>query len=119
MPCYTDPPTDAEIAHARLRELVKEIKGQRFDHKDCGPIFGGPGTIQSFTRELCNWCKLASTQKLSKMSLELQIWWRDHQKDDARHEQQALAAQAREAVRKQALSKLTKAERQVLKLEDY
>jgi len=62
------------------------------------------------TAELCSWCRENDVQE---QSLELQIWWRDHQKHDAKREAEEAKKKAK---RKKALAKLTKEERKLLGL---
>lgn len=105
MPCYTEPPTREEEEIQRTSELIREIEGKKFNHSN--PRFTYYGDLQANVKKLCAWCKLHDVQDCS---LELQIWWRDHQIEDARHENNRLAGLRRRRLRKSALSKLTKEE---------
>ena len=117
MPCSTDPPTNREVATARTRELVNEIEGRDFDHKDFHASYCGTSDLQANVRKLCVWCK-KNSNKVGSMSLELQLWWRDHQAEDTRHEKEALVKQQKRAIRRKALSKLSSEERRALDLYD-
>lgn len=117
MPCYTDPPTRAEMEAGRLRELMHEVNGNKFDHKHAG--CGNPREVQTFTRILCEACKAIDAQgRMGAYSLELQLWWRDHQEQDARHEREQREAAAREEAKQRAMAKLTPEERAALGLRD-
>ena len=110
MPCCS---YDFESWHRKLDELssltwfVDELDGKKVDlnkrHKD---VEGGVPTKEwadQLTATLCEKCQL---EDVSKYSLELQIWWRDHQiADKERFEKEA---------RENALSKLTPYERKLL-----
>jgi hypothetical protein len=65
------------------------------------------------TAELCQ--KLQNTD-VSKFSLEMQIWWRDHQKADKERLEKELKDKEIEAEKQKALSKLTDYERWLLGL---
>lgn len=112
MPCYTDPPTDAEQEATLLRELLKETKGLPFD-LDSSIISSGQN-LQKHTRELCAWCKNQPASRIKSMSLELQMWWRDHQKQDAQHAREAAARRKKADLAAIARKKLTPEERRAL-----
>ena len=123
MPCYTEPPSAFEEAQKALNLLLDEI-GDKTPRISCGNIYGTmrKWDIQEITRILCKWCK---ANDVSKQSLELQIWWRDHQIEDEKHakalkkDQERRAANAKEEQRRfklraSARAKLTEEEWEVL-----
>jgi len=63
---------------------------------------------------LCLRLSKATPEVIQKYSLELQMWWRDHQKADAKRELEESLEQREEDIRQTALQKLTEAERNVL-----
>ena len=65
------------------------------------------------TEELCS--KLQNSD-VSKFSLEMQIWWRDHQKADKDRLQKEMSEQKDNEARNIALSKLSDYERKLLGL---
>jgi hypothetical protein len=65
------------------------------------------------TEELCS--RLQEVD-VSTCSLEMQIWWRDHQEADKAKAKSALSAAKKKAERKAALAKLTPHERRLLGL---
>ena len=60
---------------------------------------------------LCTWCQ---SNDVSKQSLELQIWWRDHQEWDAQRIADELEEEEDDKARAIAMSKLTPYERDLL-----
>lgn len=111
MPCYTEPPTRAEIEAKRLNDLLDEIEGTRLRTGDIGRMSSRPLTLDQMTQRLCAWC---GAHDVKQQSLELQIWWRDHQAWDARRLADEQKAARRVQLRKQALAKLTPEEREAL-----
>lgn len=75
-------------------------------------------TLDKFTAKLCATCKKLTPQEISKFSLELQIWWRDHQEDDIRREEEERRAQEKNKKKKIALSKLTSEEKKLLNVKE-
>lgn len=70
------------------------------------------------TRELCRRLCLLSDDAVRELSLELQMWWRDHKKADADRLERELAEKRDAAERQAAIAKLTPHERKLLGLED-
>jgi hypothetical protein len=113
MPCYTPPPSQTELERARLNDFLDEI-GERTPRTEQEFVRKSRNlTTDEMTRTLCSWCQ---RNDVTKKSLELQIWWRDHQKWDREREAAEKQEQERKRLRKSALSKLTPAERKALKL---
>lgn len=69
--------------------------------------------IDEKTEELCS--KLQNLD-VSKLSLEMQIWWRDHQKADKERLEKEIKNKETESERLKALSKLSDYERKLLGL---
>ena len=103
MPCTDGGPDSGEVERARLRGFTREAFGSVNPHADS----------EELTRDLCKW---ARTADVSRYSLELQIWWRDHQRWDRAREADDRAAKQSADLRQQALAKLTPAERRALKV---
>lgn len=106
MPCYVDPPSETELEYEKLKGFTKEV-GLKYRSNNT-PY---RNAVQEMSRLLCSYCK---NHDVRDYSLELQIWWRDHQLADARHKREEAARKKRAALRKQALAKLTDAERKAL-----
>ena len=116
MPCNCDhlEPTKREAESVKVMELVREITGKPFDHKNPhhGP-YGNTDHLNAYTAHLCEWC-WNNPGKLKDMSLELQIWWRDHQEADKAKEEQEELKREVEIAKARAISKLTLEERKAL-----
>lgn len=69
-------------------------------------------TLDKLTAAAC--ARLKGTPNVGKYSLELQIWWRNHQAADATKEEQRLAQEKRAELVKGAVGKLTPEERKAL-----
>jgi hypothetical protein len=95
--------TAREAESGRVLELFKEISGQPFDH-DNPNYYGVVATLDTDTARLCEWCR---THDVTKQSLELQLWWQQHQKHDAARERAAALKRARAKLKAEARAKLT------------
>jgi len=116
MPCnssYQDP-THLEVNTAKVCALLEEVKTGNL------PNWYGNGShssayncssdhrLDNITAQLCS--KLQNVN-VTKFSLELQIWWRDHQEADTRRlKREIQECKDRDA----AISKLTPYERNLL-----
>ena len=111
MPCDSSylRPRAEELESARVRELLREVNGQPFNHDEPAEVYGQVAKLDSDTAALCVWCKNHRSE-IQDHSLELQIWWRDHQKRDAEREEEEASERKRNALLKQAKAKLTKEE---------
>lgn len=99
MPCHTDPPSQTEIEYKRLEEFMEEIGSKK-------------ASLDTMTRKLCSWCQ---GNNVRTKSLELQIWWRDHQAWDKRRLKEEAEERRKRLLRKNALARLTPEERQAIK----
>lgn len=114
MPCYTEPPSEREAEEKRLNTLLDEI-GDNTKRTEYGNIYGKMRglSLDDMTRKLCTFCK---GRNVKGYSLELQIWWRDHQKWDLKRKLAARAKLKEKTVKARALSKLTREEKKALGL---
>lgn len=120
MPCYTEPPSDRELTERRLNDFLDEIgnKTPKTEWLFIGPGKGRKLSNNEMAKILCAFLKERAKrfpEGIRDYSLELQIWWRDHQKDDARHEREVTDARRRRALQKSAMAKLTPDELKALK----
>lgn len=120
MPCRSDylEPTERERELGLVLSLLAELDGQQVDHSDATYRFGYNNhrdDLDAKTAELCARCQ---TIDVTKQSLELQIWWRDHQLADQRRAAAEAALAERRRARRAAMDKLTPEERQLLGVED-
>ncbi len=123
MPCdgsYMEP-NEMEINLSQVYGLLDELKTGKLP-KDFGNGYDkriyNKGLNQSHldkkVAELCS--KLQKDKNIKKRSLEMQIWWRDHQKADKAREKREAKEKSDNAARKKALAKLTPAEKKLLNL---
>jgi hypothetical protein len=83
--------------------LLVQFLGETLGEKFVGHPWNYRGEIDAMTDRLCAWCK---ENDVTKCSLELQIWWRDHQAWDKRREEQERADSERVAIAAVARAKL-------------
>lgn len=112
MPCYTEPPSAYENTERDLNNLLDEI-GEGTPRIGSGNIWGRMRnlSINEMTQMLCEWCQ---KNDVTEKSLELQIWWRDHQKADRKRTRREKNEQAQAKLAVQARKKLTTAEFEAL-----
>ena len=108
------------VIGANLLQMLGEMESgdlvlaEEFDHleTDCTEE-----DCSNWTRKLCEMC----TEKgvTSDNSLELQIWWRDHQAADLRRQKEEAAKEKLKVDRIAALAKLSDYEKKILGLENF
>lgn len=112
MPCNSDymEPTRQESNSLEVINFLKEVGGKvgKYDK-----YYGRIETLNEDVSKLCNICQKID---VSKYSLELQIWWRDHQKADKERIKKEIKEQKDNKAKKIALSKLSLYERKLLGL---
>ena len=118
MPCNSDHcgPDGREIESARIIKFLDQIGILEGDIPMNGfqpSVYGDVSKLDKHTAQLCDFC---SKNDITKYSLELQIWWRDHQEVDKQRVEKELAAKKTEEERKEVLNKLTEHERKILGL---
>ena len=123
MPCRSDyrEPDERDVELSHVLCLLEELNTGK-------PVNAGslnwdghhPGAyrntkdLDSQTAELCS--RLQRTKDVTKYSLEMQIWWRDHQKADAARLLREQEDVKNNTDRLRALNKLTERERRLLGL---
>lgn len=122
MPCNGDymNPTQQEINLSVVYGLLDELKTgklpERFGDGYDSRVYSKGFTkkhLDKKTKELCS--KLQKTD-VTKFSLEMQMWWRDHQNADKERLKKQMEEHKHEEERKKALSKLSVYERKLLGL---
>lgn len=128
MPCVSDyqEPTAAEIEHSKVLALLQELKTGKL------PKYYGDGSYKEVynktntigdeterpldikTRELCAALKTKTAEDIKGYSLEMQLWWREHQKADKKRAARSKALTKEHAIRTKALGKLSPEERKAL-----
>ena len=122
MPCNSDymEATKHEKNLSVVYGLLDELKtgklpknfGDGYDHRVYNKKLSKEH-LDEKTEELCS--KLQQTD-VTKYSLELQMWWRDHQAEDKERLQKELKDKKDKSAREAALVKLTLYERSLLGL---
>ena len=120
MPCNGDymNPHDNEIAGSHVETFFDEIAGLPFDKDNFRGYhpraYGVNYTRKHFNHRVAELCDILKKSDVTKYSLELQIWWRDHQIEDAKRKASEEAEARLEEIRLQAVGKLTIEERKAL-----
>ena len=112
MPCRSDymEPTQQERESSKVISFLKEI-GE--DVGEYSTTYGRRETINQDTAKLCELCQKVD---VTKYSLELQIWWRDHQEADRARLKKEIEATKKAKDKDKAIAKLTPYERDLLGL---
>jgi hypothetical protein len=123
MPCNSDylEPTNFEIELSKVYDLLQELRtghlpdeyGSGF-HPEVYNKHHPKKHLDDCVAKLCS--QLQQVKDITKYSLELQMWWRDHQKADKKRIEKELKTYNDVKARKLALKKLTPYERKLLKL---
>lgn len=83
MPCNSDylEANGTEIESSIAQELIREIEGKLFNHNKRSSHYGNPENLDMEVKFICDWCN-QNEDKIRSMSLELQLWWRNHKEAD-------------------------------------
>lgn len=104
MPCITEPPTHFELETKRLNDFLDET-GEPTPRTHVSYLCQARAMgLDQMAAWLCAWC---AEHDVSAKSLELQIWWRDHQRWDTKRQAENIAVLERARLQQQALAKLT------------
>jgi len=117
-------PNNYEIELSRVACLLDEISGIPIDPtiyhgyaRGCHPqVRGGRLSDEEADAMVAELCKTLQSLDVTKYSLEMQMWWRDHQKADKARIEREIQSKKEKADRKAAIAKLTKYERKLLGL---
>ena len=85
MPCRSEylEMTESEKEIILVKSLIDEIDGKLFDHHEAKRKHEySSECVHELTDLLCKKC--SEIKNIQDYSLDLQIWWRDHQISDAR-----------------------------------
>lgn len=132
MPCNSDhlEPMRREIDASRVLCVLDELNAGRpiDDHRVPQWWYGyhpsaymrilSKEDVDRWTAEACGKLSKLKPAAIRKMSLELQLWWREHQKADAERKARERREERDKELRAQALAKLTPAERRALGVDD-
>jgi len=111
MPCTSNyqEANSREKESKKLMLLLAEIG----EHQGEIPYYGKTELLDEHTEKLCDFCQ---NNDVTGKSLELQIWWRDHQEADKARLESEQAESKTEQEKNAAISKLTDYERKLLGL---
>lgn len=122
MPCNSDymNPNDWEIEMSKVACLLDELNGLTFNKNKFGGYHPRVYT-KSISKELGDkWveklCSKLQKEDVTKYSLEMQLWWRDHQAADKKRLKEERAQIKDKKKKEEALAKLTPYERKLLGL---
>lgn len=123
MPCNSDymRPGPYEISLSKVLALLGELDGQPIDPDTYGSGTGaayGNADKETLDRATAQLCERLLASDVTKHSLEMQMWWRDHQRADAERIALQKRIYSEETLRKAALRKLSAEERKALGVED-
>ncbi len=122
MPCNSDymEPHARERDLSRVACLMDELNGRAWSpHEWQGfhpRVYGHAITTKEADAMVADLCARLQSVHVPGYSLEMQIWWRDHQRADAQRLERELAAAKDADERAAALAKLTPHERKLLGL---
>lgn len=118
MPCNSDymEASDTEIYFSRVACLLDELDGKKKidrSHWDGyhPRVYNQSVNGDALVSELCSRLQDAD---VSKCSLEMQLWWRDHQEADKKRLMVELEEAKKKSEREAAVAKLTPYERKLL-----
>lgn len=121
MPCNSDylNPTDLEINLSKVYQLLDELDGKKLP-KSFGDGYDKRVYSQGLNKidldlmvsKLCG--QLKKVKDISKYSLELQLWWREHREADKERIVEEKKERNKKRLKKQALGKLSKKEKEAL-----
>ena len=121
MPCNSDhmAANGYERELSQVACLLDELAGQKWEHDWWDGYHprvyckANRALGDQMVRDLC---AALQSRDVTRYSLEMQIWWRDHQAADKARRERELAQAKTDAEREAALAKLTPHERKVLGL---
>lgn len=125
MPCNSDylNANSLEIELSRVLLLLKELEtGKPVDTKSSDwqgymkEAYNKGNTRARADKAVASLCEQLKKVDVTKYSLEMQTWWRDHQAADREREAAEEAKAKKTSLRASALKKLTPAERKALGL---
>lgn len=123
MPCYSPEPDDIDKEASVVAALLEELKtGILPDWYNDGYKFmydnkiGSREVVEKFVPLLCSKLQKMPETTLKVCSLEMQMWWRDHQKTDKKRLEEEMKKKKEGEGKQKAIAKLTPYERKLLGL---
>lgn len=120
MPCNSDymKADGYEVAMSEVYSLLDELDGKPYvNHRGYDKRVYNRGRRPEHDKAVATLCARLAQVDVTKYSLEMQMWWRDHKRADALREERDRAASKAEQRRSKALAKLTPLEREDLGIE--
>lgn len=117
MPCNSDylEATRKEVELSKVACLLDELDGKPINESHWRgyhpSVYNKLVNSDELVSELCHRLK---SEDVTKLSLEMQIWWRDHKAADKARIEHDIARKKTDAERQAAISKLSKHERELL-----
>jgi len=111
MGCRSDymEPNHREVESRKVIELMSDVG----IFLGSVPYYGNTHQLDSHTKSLCEFCQV---NDISKYSLELQMWWRDHKLADEKRTKAEVSEAKTNKDRAELISKLSDYERGLLGL---
>ena len=121
MPCNSDylESDHKEVEMSHVCCLIDELDGQQSINRSHWDgyhpnVYNKHLSQRSQNQLVDKLCKRLQRRDVTKLSLEMQIWWRDHQKADKARLQEEMKQLKDKKLRKAALAKLSPYEQQLL-----
>ena len=121
MPCNSDylESDHKEVEMSHVCCLIDELDGQQSINRSHWDgyhpnVYNKHLSQRSQNQLVDKLCKRLKRRDVTKLSLEMQIWWRDHQKADKARLQEEMKQLKDKKLRKAALAKLSPYEQQLL-----
>lgn len=124
MPCRSDylMPNEREIAMSKVACLLDEIDGKpiNYSHWNGGhpKVYGNLLDQEAADAMTAKLCSALQNLDVTKYSLEMQMWWRDHQKADEKRLIEEIASKKQKEERDAIISRLSPHERKILGIKD-
>lgn len=122
MPCRSDymEARGDEVQFSRVACLLDELDGKPINESHWRgyhpKVYSKHLTKKQEDEMVAELCSKLQKVDVTKYSLEMQIWWRDHQKADKERIKQEKFEANKKRLQQQALSKLTDEEKEALDL---
>lgn len=124
MPCNSEylNASGTEVELSRVACLLDELDGKKWSNGDWDGYHPRIyNKLAELEKDVCDamvseLCSRLQGVDVKKYSLEMQMWWRDHQEADKLRVELEIAANKDKAARQAAVSKLTPHERKLLGL---
>ena len=121
MPCNSDylESDHKEVEMSHVCCLLDELDGQKTINRNHWNGYHPKVYMKGLSRKaedklVDKLCSKLQQRDVSELSLEMQIWWRDHQKADKARLQEEMKRLKDKELRKAAIAKLTPYERELL-----